>query len=121
LIEFERDGVSYEQVFMIALNLVPDASLGIHFLKENNVVINLTEGHFKARKDGFYCENKFFYGSLPKSRVGFGLISNPKFQLNFSELQTRVGRKGKYSRRSDHSRINTYAAAKSEGVIEYLL
>jgi predicted aspartyl protease len=50
LIEFERDGFSYEQVFMIAPNLVPDAILGINFLKENNVVINLTEGSFKKRE-----------------------------------------------------------------------
>jgi len=38
LIEFKI--VSYEQVFMLAPNLVPDAILGINFLKENNVVIN---------------------------------------------------------------------------------
>lgn len=48
LIEFEIDGVSYEQVFMIAPDLVPDAILGINFLKENNVVISLTEGRFKT-------------------------------------------------------------------------
>ena len=87
MIEFEMDGVSYEQVFMIALNLVPDVILGINFLKENNVVISLTEGRFKTRRDGSDCEHKFFYGSLPKNIVGVGLISNPKFQLNFSELQ----------------------------------
>jgi predicted aspartyl protease len=49
LIEFEIDGVSYEQVFMIAPNLVPDAILGINFLKENNVVTNLTEGRSKCK------------------------------------------------------------------------
>jgi hypothetical protein len=69
LIEFEMDGVSYEQVFMIALNLVPDAILGINFLKENNIVINLTEGRFKTRTDGSDCEHKFFCGSLPKNKV----------------------------------------------------
>jgi len=68
LIEFETDGVSYEKVYMIAPNLVPDAILGINFLKENNVVINLTEGRFKTRRDGSDCEHKFFYGSLPKNK-----------------------------------------------------
>ena len=87
LTEFEIDGVSYEQMFMIAPNLVPDAILGINFLKENNVVINLTESRFKTRRDGSDCEHEFFYGSLPKNKVGVGLISNSKFQLNFSELQ----------------------------------
>ena len=33
LIEFEIGGVSYEQVFVLAPNLVPDAILGINFLK----------------------------------------------------------------------------------------
>jgi len=87
LIEFDTDGVSYEKVFVIAPNLVPDAILGINFLKENNVVINLTGGCFKTRRGGFDCEHKFFYDSLPKNKVGVGLISNPKFQLNFSELR----------------------------------
>jgi hypothetical protein len=72
---------------MIAPNLVPDAILGINFLKENNVVINLTEGSFETRRDGSDCERKFFYGSLPKNNVEVDLISNLNFQLNFSELQ----------------------------------
>jgi hypothetical protein len=38
LIGFEIDGVSYEQVFMIASTVVPGAIFGIRFLKENNVV-----------------------------------------------------------------------------------
>ena len=87
LFEFEIYGFSYEQVFMIAPNLVPDAILGINFMKENNVVLNLTEGRFKTRKDGSDCEHKFFFGSLPKNKEGVGLILNPKFELNFSELQ----------------------------------
>ena len=62
---------------MTAPNLVPYAILGIDFLKENNVVINLTEGSFKTRRDGLNCERKFFYDSLPKNKVGDGLISNP--------------------------------------------
>jgi len=72
---------------MIAPILVPDAILGINFLKENNVLINLTEGRFRTRRGGSNCEHKFFYDSLPKNKVGAGLISNPKFQLNFSESQ----------------------------------
>jgi hypothetical protein len=58
LIEFEIDGVSYEQVFMIVPNVVPDAVLGISFPKENNVVINLTEGRFKTPRNGSDCERK---------------------------------------------------------------
>jgi hypothetical protein len=87
LIEFQIDGVSFEQMFMIASNLVLYAILGRDFLKENNVVINLTEGSFKTRRDGLNYERKFFYDSLPKNKVGVGLISNPKFQLNFTESQ----------------------------------
>ena len=87
LIEFKIDGVRYEQVFTIAPNLVPDVTLGINFLKANNVVINLTEGRFKTRSDDSDCEHKFFYDSLPKNKGGVGLISNPKFQSNSSELQ----------------------------------
>jgi hypothetical protein len=87
LIEFEIGGVRYEQLFMIAPNPVPDAILGINSLKEDNVVINLTEGSFKTRRDGSDCEHKFLYGSLPKNKGEVGLISKPKFQLNFSELQ----------------------------------
>jgi hypothetical protein len=79
LIEFEIDGVSCEQVFMIAPNLVPDAILGIHFLKENNVVINLTEGSFKTRRGGSDCEHKFFYGSLPKNKAEVDLVSTRIF------------------------------------------
>ena len=67
LIEFEIHGVSYEQVFIIALNVVPNAIFGIKFLKVNNVVINLTEGRFKTRRGGSDCEHKFFYDSLPKN------------------------------------------------------
>ena len=53
MIEFEIDGVSYELMFMIAPNVVPDAILRINFLKENNVVMNLNEGRFRTRRDGF--------------------------------------------------------------------
>ena len=117
LIEFEIDGVSYEQVFMIALNLVPGAILGISLLKENNVVINLIEGRFKMRRDGSDCEHKYFCDSSPKNRVGVGLISSPKFQLNFSELQKQSdGLKGFYSGCSDRTRIDSCAPAKSAGL-----
>jgi hypothetical protein len=64
---------------MIAPNLVPDAILGINFLKENNVVINLTEGSLKTRRDGSDGECKFLYGSLPKNKVEVGLI--PKLKI----------------------------------------
>jgi len=57
--------------------------------------MNLTEGRFKRRRDGSDCEHKFFYGSLPKNKEGVGLISNPKFQLNFSELQRQLDGKEK--------------------------
>ena len=60
----------------------------MHFLKEGKVVINLTERRSKTRRDGFNCEHKFFYDSLPKNKVGDGLISTPELQLNFPELQT---------------------------------
>ena len=69
MIEFEIDGVSYEKVFMATPNLVPDTILGINFPKENNVVINLTEGRFRTRRDDSDCEHKFFTVSLPKSKV----------------------------------------------------
>jgi hypothetical protein len=73
---------------MMAPNLAPDAILGINFLQENDVVINVTEGRFTTRRDGCNCEHKFLYDSLPKNKVGVvGLISNPKFQLNLSESQ----------------------------------
>jgi len=87
LIEFEIDGVSYELVFVVAPNVVPDAILKINFLKETNVVMNLTEGRFRTRMDGFNCEHKFFYDSLPKSKVGV--------QLKFSESQTTIRQNGK--------------------------
>ena len=60
MIEFEVDGVSYEEVFMTAPNLVPHAILGINSLKENSVVINLNEGRFKTRRDISDSEHKFF-------------------------------------------------------------
>ena len=58
MIGFEVDGVSYEQVFMIAPNVVPVAILGVGFLQENNVVINFSDGRCKTRKDGSVCEHK---------------------------------------------------------------
>jgi hypothetical protein len=72
---------------MTAAILVPYAILGIDFLKENNVVINLTEWSFKTRRDGWNCERKFFYDSMPNNKVGVRLIPNQKFQMNFSESQ----------------------------------
>jgi hypothetical protein len=66
---------------------VLDAILGINFLKENNVVINLTEGHFMARRDGFDCECKVFFDTLPKNGVGVGFVSDPEIQLNLPDLQ----------------------------------
>ena len=62
------------QVFMIAPNVVPDAILGVSFLKENNVVINIIEGRFKTRRGGSDCEHKYFCDPSPKNRVGVGLI-----------------------------------------------
>jgi len=91
--EFEIDGVIYEQMFKVAPNLVPDVILGINFLKENNVAISLTEGRFRTRRYGSNCERKFFYDSLPKNKVGVGLISSPKFQLYLSESQRQPERK----------------------------
>jgi hypothetical protein len=100
---------------MIAPNLVPDAILRINFLKENNVVINLTEGRFKTRRDGSDCEHKFFYGSLPKNKVGVGLISNPKFQLNFSELQRQSdGRENMVGAQTTHALIPTQQLSQKE-------
>jgi predicted aspartyl protease len=87
LVEFKINGFSYEQVFMIAPNLVPDAILGVNFLKENNVVIDLTEGRIKARKGGSDCEHEFFYGSLPKNKFEVGFISNSEIQPKFSVLR----------------------------------
>jgi hypothetical protein len=87
LVEFEIDGFSYEQVFMLAANVAHGAILGINFLKENNVMMNLTEGRLKTRRDGSNCEHKLFHDSLSKNKVGVGPISNPKFQLSFSESQ----------------------------------
>ena len=55
---------------MIGPNLVPDAILRINFLKKTNVVMNLTEGRFRTRRDGFNFEQKFCYDSLPKNNVG---------------------------------------------------
>jgi hypothetical protein len=102
--EFEIDGVSYEQVFMIAPNLVPDAILGINLLKENNVMINLSEGSFKTLRDGSDCEHKFFYGSLPKNKVE--VISNLNFLLNFSELQSQLdGKKNIVGTQTTHALI----------------
>jgi hypothetical protein len=118
LIEFEINGVSYEQVFMIAPNLVPDAILGINFLKENNVVINLTERSFKTRRDGSDCEHKFFYGSLPKNKVEVDLISNPNFQLNFSELQGQSdGRENIVGAQTTHALIPMQQQSRKELLI----
>ena len=86
LIEFEIVGVSYEQVFMIAPDVIRVVIVGINFLKENNVVISVAEGH------GSDCEHKFFYDSLPKNKAGIGFISKPKIQLNFSNLRSRTER-----------------------------
>jgi len=44
--------------------------------------------------DDSNCEHRFFYDSLPNNKAGVGLISNPKFQLNFSESQRQP--EGKY-------------------------
>lgn len=46
---------------MTAPNVVPDAILGINFLKENNVMINLTEGRFKKQRDGFNYEDQLIH------------------------------------------------------------
>ena len=48
MIEFEIDGVSYELVFVVAPNLVPDAIVKINFMKDTNVLMNLTEGRFRT-------------------------------------------------------------------------
>jgi len=40
----------------------------------------------------------------------------PEISIELFGITKTVGRKGKYSGRSDHTRINTYAATKSEGV-----
>jgi hypothetical protein len=78
---FEIDGVSYEQVFVTAPNLVPDAVLGIHFLHEKNVEINFAEERFRTRKNGSNYEHRSSYSSLPKSEMGVGLVASPGVQL----------------------------------------
>jgi len=64
MINFEIGRFGYEQVFMVAPKPLLDAILGINFLKENNVVINLNEGRFKGQMDGSNCEHQFCYDSL---------------------------------------------------------
>jgi hypothetical protein len=119
LIYVEIDGVINEQVFIIAPVLLPDAVLGINFLKENYVVIDLSEGRFKTRRDSSDCELKFFYVSLPKNKVGVGLTyTKTEISIECFGITKTVGRKRKYCGRSDPTRINAYAAAKSEGVID---
>jgi len=118
LIDVEIDGVSNEQVFIIVPVLVPDAFLGINFLKENNVVINLSEGRFETRRDGSDCEHKF-YVSLPKNKVGVGLTyTKTEISIELFGITKTVGGKGKYCGRSDHTRINAYAAAKSVMILK---
>jgi len=96
-IEFEIDGVSYELVFMIAPNLASDVILRITFLKENNVVINLTEGSFKTPRDGFNCEHKFICDSFSKNKVGKWELAlyQTRIQPKFSELQSTTQQNGK--------------------------
>ena len=72
---------------MIVAILVSEFILGINFLKECNVVINLTEVSFETRRDGSDCEQKFLYRSLRKNKVEVDFISKQKFQLKFSELK----------------------------------
>ena len=69
MIGFEIDGFSYEQVFMIAPNLVPDVILGINFLQESKVMINLAERRFETRRYNYNCGHNF-YGSLAKDKIG---------------------------------------------------
>jgi predicted aspartyl protease len=61
LIEFEIDGVKYEQVFMISPNLEPDAILGINFLQDNDAVRSVTEKCFRTRKCEVSCAHSFFF------------------------------------------------------------
>ena len=76
--------------YLISPNLVRDAILGINFLKENNVVINLTEGHFMARRDFSDCENKFVYDLLPKN--GEELVSHQIQKCNLTCLTDKDNR-----------------------------
>ena len=63
MIGFEIDGFSYEQVFKIAPNLVPDVILGMNFLQESKVMINLAETRFETGRYSYNCGHNF-YGSL---------------------------------------------------------
>jgi hypothetical protein len=100
---------------MIAPNLMPDVILGVNFLKENNVVIDLTEGRVKARKGGSDCEHGFFYGSLPKNKFEVGFISNSEIQPNISVLRRQLGEKGiVVGTRTIHALIPTQQSSQKE-------
>jgi hypothetical protein len=107
LIEFAIGGVSYEQVFMIAPNLVPYAILGINFLHENNFEMNLAKGSFRTRRNGSDYERKFSCGSLPKGEMGVGLVASPGVQLNLTELLIT---------RRDDERVNTVRAETTKNI-----
>jgi hypothetical protein len=76
--------------FMIAPNLVPDAVLGINFLHKNNVEMNFAEERFGTRGNGSNYQRKFFYDSLPKGKVGVGLVARLEVESNLiGSLTTR--------------------------------
>jgi hypothetical protein len=64
LIEFEIDGVKYEQVFMVSPNLEPDSTLGINLFQDNDVAIDVTEKCFRTRKGEVSCAHRFFFKIL---------------------------------------------------------
>jgi hypothetical protein len=66
LIEFEIDGVKYEQVFMVSPNFEPDAILGINFLQDNDIVIDVTEKCFRTQKGEVSCAHRFCNNSFKK-------------------------------------------------------
>jgi len=75
---FEINDFSYEKIFMTVTNLVLDAIIGINFLRENKVVINLAERCFETRWYSSDCELNI-YDSLPKDETEVAVISNPEF------------------------------------------
>jgi predicted aspartyl protease len=87
LIEFEIDGVKYEQVFMISPNLEPDTILGINLLQDNDVVIDVTEKCFRTRTGEVSCTHSFVYNFLQKDRVGVRSVLNQNEKKNLAVVK----------------------------------
>jgi hypothetical protein len=106
LIPFDIGETYYEQVFMVAPNLMAEAIIGANFLSDYGVMTDFKERSFTTRQHGQVSRHSFSFNGMAKEEDRGTLATNPGLTVKDSTNSKAI----------DQDRSMTYTIVRSAGV-----